>query len=127
MRLTLTKSAPKGIMGGVTFEIRAQVRLEADESQLIDAHKLQNQVVLEKKAVNIWGNATEQTISVTAAQLIRGERFACKNLGEVLMYEENLIRAGQTLKLYLETARGFGHEIVVDLSGSNRARAVASS
>lgn len=114
MKLLITKNQSKGMMGGVSFEVRAQAQLTDEESKLVQYYKLDNEVLLSKKMINIWGQPTDHDVKVTVRQLLNGETFKCKDLNEVIAYTESLKSACGTLKSYLDVARGFGGQEVCD-------------
>lgn len=110
MKLVMTKNQSKGMMGGVSFEVRGQIQLTAEEQKLVQHYKLENEVILSKKMINIWGQPTDHTVEVRVKQLLNGEAYKCKDLNEVISYSESLKSACGTLKSYLEVAREFGGE-----------------
>jgi hypothetical protein len=115
MQLVLVRDQSKGLLGGVKFEVRAQVRLSEEERKLIQHYKLENEVVLQKPMLSIWGAPTDVKLDIRVRQLIDGDTFKCKDLGEVLAYADNLKSACETLKGYLEAARHFGGQEVVEI------------
>lgn len=114
MQLVLTKGQSKGMMGATSFEVRAQVRLTADEQKLIQHYRLEDQVLLQKRLV-IFGQTTDRVFDIRVRQLLGGEAFKCKDLAEVIAYSDNLKAACETLKSYLLTASGFGGQEVINL------------
>lgn len=115
MRLIITRGQNKGMMGAVTFEVKAQVQLTEEERQVAQHYKLENEVLLSKKMINIWGQPTDQEIKVTVRQLLSGESYKCKDLSEVIGYSESLKTACTTFKSYLDVARGFGGQEIFDV------------
>lgn len=122
MKLILRKNQSQGIMGGMTFEVRAQAALTDEEQILITKYRQESAVVLQKPLV-IWGVKSDRVINITAGQLIRGETFKCKDLGEVLNYCEAAQNACETLKAYIDVARTFGGEEVVEIVSRSPATA----
>ena len=114
MELILTRDQSKGLLGGVKFEVKAQVRLTDQERELIQHYKLENEIIFSKKLINIWGNPTDQEVNVTVSDLLHGETYKCKDLGEVIAYSNSLAGACETLKAYLEVASSFGGEEVIE-------------
>ena len=115
MKLLLTKSQSKGVFGGVKFEVKAEVELTDDEKQLIRHYNLESEVLLSKKAVTIWGQATDVDVNITVSNLLNGEVYKCKDLSEVVAYSDNLVNACKTLKSHLRVARDFGGQVVIDI------------
>lgn len=115
MKLLLTKNQSKGMMGGVSFEVVAKVKLGDSEQNLIKNYKLDNEILFQKKMVNIWGQPTDQLIDVRVKHLLSGQSYKCKRLDEVIGYSESLKSACATLKSYLEVASNFGGEEVIEI------------
>ena len=115
MKLILTKSQSKGLLRGVRFEVKVEVELTDDEKDLIRHYKLEYEVLLSKKLVNIWGQPTDDDVNVTVSNLLNGEVYKCKDLGEVIAYSNNLVNACETLKSYLIVAGSFGGQEVIDI------------
>ena len=114
MKLLLTKSQSKGLLGGVKFEVKAEVELTDDERQLIRHYNLENEILLSRKSV-IWGQLTEADVNITVSNLLNGEVYKCKDLSEVITYSDNLVSACKTLKSHLTVARDFGGQVVIDI------------
>ena len=114
MKLIIGKNQSKGMMGGVSFEVSAKLELSDEEQKLITHYKLENYILFERKMVNIWGKATDEVVSVLVKDLLRDPSYKCKNLDEVMGYSESLKTACETLKSYLEVARNFGGEEVLE-------------
>ncbi len=108
MKLILVKDQGKGMIGGVSFKVDAKVMLTEEEQKLVKHYKLQNEVIFQKKMVNIWGQPTDYTIDVRVKHLLDGQSYKCKSLDEVISYSESLHNACETLKTYLEIAASFG-------------------
>lgn len=112
MQLTIKKGQQKGLMGGTSFEVRAQVTLSAPEQELVQHYKLQNEVLFSKTMVSIWGTPTDQKVEVRVGELLNGTSYKCKDLGEVINYTESLKSACESLVSYLDVAKSFGGEEV---------------
>lgn len=114
MQLLLRKSQSKGFIGGISFEVNAQVRLTDEERDLVQKYKQEGTVVLQRPLF-VFGQPTDRVINLTVGQLIQGESFKCKDLGEVIGFCDNAKRACETLYNYLAVARGFGGEEIVEI------------
>jgi hypothetical protein len=114
MKLVLTKNQAKGMMGNVSFEVKALVQLSQEESSLIDHYKLRDTVLFSKKMVFL-GQVTDKEVQVRVRDLLSGEAYKCKDLSEVIAYSDSVQSACETLKGYLEVARSFGGEQVVEI------------
>jgi hypothetical protein len=118
MELVLRKSQSKGFIGGISFEVSAQVRLNDEEQALVQKYKQEATVVLQRP-LYVFGQPTDRVVNLTVGQLVRGEAFKCKDLGEVLGFCENARQACVNLFSYLEVARSFGGEEVIQIPGKN--------
>lgn len=116
MKLYLTKDQSKGMIGAVSFEVVAKVHLTEEESDLIKYYKLDNEILVQKKMVNIWGQLTDHLIDVRVKHLVNGQTYKCKSLDEVISYSESLVSACTTLRNYLEIANSFGGKEVFEFS-----------
>lgn len=114
MKLILTKDQSKGLMGGVSFEVKAQVQLTEEEKKLIQHYKLEKEILLQKRLI-IWGQPTDHLIDVSVMNLLSGESYKCKSLEEVISYSDSLKEACKTLKIYLEIAKSFGGQEVIEI------------
>jgi len=115
MQLVIVKNQSKGLMGGVRFQVTAQVRLTDEERQLVNHYRMENEVLLQKAMVNIWGQPTDTKLDIRVKQLLNGDSFQCKDLGEVISYSDSLKSACDALKSYLQVARTFGGEEVINI------------
>lgn len=109
MQLRITKGQSKGMLGGVTFEVKAKVHLTPEEQKLVDHYNLSSEVLIRRK-LTIFGIETDQTVEVTVRSLLQGDAFKAKNLGEVQAYSDAVKNACERLKTHLEVARNFGGE-----------------
>lgn len=115
MKLGVMMSQSKGLMGGVSFEVKGKIDLTPDEQELIRHYKMENEILTKKKMKNIWGQLTDIEVNVVVGGLLRGDTFKCKNLGEVIAYRDSLIDGCRNLKAYLDVAKSFGGEVVIDI------------
>lgn len=114
MKLILIKDQSKGMMGKVSFEVKAEIQLSDEEANLIKHYKLENEILFQKKMVSIWGQPTDHLIDVRVKNLHSGEIYKCKSLDEVISYSDSLKSACETLKSYLEIAKSFGGKEVIE-------------
>lgn len=115
MQLVLRRSQSKGMMGGISFEVHAQVRLTDEEHGLVKQYKQEGTIVLQRP-LYLFGQPLEnRVVNLTVGQLIQGESFKCKDLGEVIGYCDNVKKACQNLYGYLVVARSFGGEEVIEI------------
>jgi hypothetical protein len=64
--------------------------------------------------VSIWGQPTDHLIDVRVKHLVDGTTYKCKDLAEVISYTDSLKEACATLKTYLEVAKSFGGEEMIE-------------
>jgi hypothetical protein len=114
MRLIIQKDQSKGLMGGVSFEVAALVKLTPEERHLVQHYKMENHVLFSKKMVTLWGTPTDQEIQVRVNDLAAGTVYKCKDLNEVINLAESVKRACESLSAYLEVASTFGGEEVYE-------------
>lgn len=107
MRLVIQKSQKKGLMGGVSFEVKGRVDLAPEEKRLVDHYNLVTEILLQKPMVNIWGQPTEHMLAVTVQSLLAGTSLKCKSLADVIAFGNSLKEACNTLKGYLVAATTF--------------------
>ena len=115
MELLLTKGQGKGLLGGVKFEVEAQVQLSDEENELIQHYNLQSEVLLSRE-LTILGRPTGREVTVTVSDLVTGEVYKCQDLSEVIAFSDNLVEACKTLKSYLEAARSFDGQEVIEIN-----------
>jgi len=101
MRLYLTRNQITKLMGGVAFELSAQVELTNEETELVRRYQASSEVLLSRKD---WLGESLLTIG----SLVRGQTFKVSNISEILAYEESVIEGCRTFKTYLEVMSGFG-------------------
>lgn len=116
MKLVITKNQSKGIMGGVSFEVRAKVLLSDEEQKLVQHYNLSNEILLQKNLVSIWGQPTDTKLDIRVKQLLTGDAMKCKDLSEVIAFSDSLKSACETLKSYIQVAKEFGGEEVFEIS-----------
>lgn len=114
MRLVLTKNQSKRVIGGVSFEVDAQVELTDEERNLVEHYNMHNMVLLSRPLVTIWGKPSDQQVEVTVKDLLGGEAFKCKDLSEVVAYSDGLKEACRNFKTYMDVARGFRGQETID-------------
>lgn len=114
MKLILIKNQSKGLFGGVKFEVQAQGELSDEERKLIHPYKLENEILFQKKLVNLWEQPTDYTLDVKVKDFLSWQTYKCKDLAEVISFAERLIEAGKMLKTYLAVAKSFGGQEIYE-------------
>lgn len=110
MELSLQRDQNKKMMGGVSFQVRAEVSLTPKEEQVVNENKLHDQVLFSKQLTNIWGTPIDEELNVTVGNLLNGETYKCNDVATVIAYSESLKDACETLKGYIDAAKTFGGE-----------------
>jgi hypothetical protein len=85
--------------------------LSADEAELIKKYKVHKETLL-IKTVSMFGR--EFDLAITIENLINGQKFKCKDIAEIITYEENVKEACDTLKNNIEVMKSFGGEDVFE-------------
>lgn len=110
MKLLITRDQDKGLMGGISFFLKAQVELTNEEQELVKKYKAHKEILLSK---NIQALGNTLTLNIKIGGLIEGESFKCKDISEILTTEANLKEACQNFKNYLEVMKGFGGQEII--------------
>jgi len=113
MKLFITKSQPKGLMGRVKFEFKARVELTPEESELVGQYRTNKELLL-KKEIKIPLTGRSLMVNITIESLMRGEAFKCNNIAEILEYEEMVKEGCKIFKNYIEVMKSFGGEEVIE-------------
>ena len=106
--LIIKRDQDKGLLGGISFILKARVELTPEESDLIKRYKAHKQVLLSGQTR--FGGAVDWRIE----NLTSGVAQKCKDVGEVINTEELLKEACGTFKTFLEVMASFGGEEVIE-------------
>ena len=106
MLLKITKSQEKNFKGNHFFHLKHNLVLTDDEASLINNCGLRNQPLGSSTAVSDWKGGTIELV-FTVKKLLSGETHICKSLVEALDYREQLIKACESLRLFLIAAANF--------------------
>jgi len=122
MQLLLNRSQKKGLTGKSTYTLDVRANLSADDIKIVNENGLGNEVlVFHDKTGPTEGVAgavlaAMKNTAMTVDTLTRGTTFKCKNVAELMGIENEVKDASVTLKNYIEAARHFGGEEVIDVS-----------
>jgi hypothetical protein len=105
MKLIISRSQDKGLMGGISFLLNTKVDLTQEESELVKKYKVQKETLL-IKTISILGR--EIALDIRIGGLIEGQSFKCKEVSEIITTEENVKEACQNFKTYLDVMKSFG-------------------
>ena len=111
MKLSITRDQDKGLMGGISFVLQVQVQLAGDEQEIIQKYKAHKEVLL-TKTISIMGRSVD--LAITIGGLMEGQKFKCKDIAEILTYEENVKDACSNFKNYIEIMSHFGGEEIIE-------------
>lgn len=115
IKLILSKNQSKGMTGKINFSVYARAEMSEDATNLIRHYKLQNEILFQKKMVNIWGQSTEHLIDVRVKHLLNGQSYSCKSLDEVISYSDSVKSACKVLISYLKVASSFGGKEIIEI------------
>lgn len=104
------------MLGGVKFQLRAQVKLTKREAELVRRYGAAREVLLQRQ-VKIPFTNTLIPLDIRIAGLIKGQVFKCKDIADILEYERNVKDACETFRNYLQVMSTFGGEEVIHLTG----------
>lgn len=113
MKLSITRTQSKSMMGGgVNFEVKVRLIPTDEERNLINHYKLANEVVTISNKKSAW---TGRLKDVKIKDVVDGTTFKAKDLGEVIGYTETVVAISENLMQYLEVARKFGGEEILEV------------
>ena len=78
MKLKIKRNQSKKLMGGIAFELEAQVDLDEHEKELIKKYKADREVLL-KKEVSIPLTGKAIVLDITIGSLVGGQTFKVDN------------------------------------------------
>lgn len=120
MTLTLARQQAPGLLGGVKFQLRAQVKLSKREAELVRRYGAARDILLQRQ-VKIPFTNTLIPLDIRIDGLIKGQVFKCKDIADILEYERNVKDACQTFSNYLQVMSAFGGEEVIRFTGLDAA------
>lgn len=100
------------MLGGISFVLKAKVSLEDNERALIEKYKAGG-ISLMNKDVKFLGNS--QTVNITIKDLMIGQSFKSKDVGDIITCEENIRSACENFKDYIFVMSKFGGEGIIKL------------
>ena len=113
MKLYITRDQAKGVLGKVKFILKARVELTDEEAALLKKYKAKNEILLQKE-LNIPFLKKKYVLLLKIGSFIVGEEFKCKDIADILQYEENIKEACKTFKNYIEVMKSFGGEELIE-------------
>ena len=113
MKLYLKRDQAKGLLGGVKFELHARTELTSEEQELVKKYKTHKEILLQKE-LKIPFTGKSVTLNINIGGLTDGQMFKCKDIADILEYEENVKEACEAFKNYIEVMKSFGGEEVIE-------------
>jgi len=109
MKLIIQKDQAKKLLGGISFELRAKVELDQNESSLVSKYKA-DKTILMSKSLRIPFTDKTIPLEITIGSLVSGQVFSSSDIGEILETEKIVIEACENFKNYIEVMNSFGGE-----------------
>ncbi|MDY0077221.1 MAG: hypothetical protein RBR87_08080 [Bacteroidales bacterium] len=111
MKLVIERSQDKGFMGGANFILQVRTELTPEEMDIVREYKAQKEQLL-TKTVSVLGQ--KLNLNITIGSLIAGQKFKCKDIGEIMTYEAEVKEACGMFKNYIEVMKSFGGSEVIE-------------
>ncbi len=113
MKLYITRDQSSSASGGVDFELHVRVELTSSESDVIRKYKLEKEVLLNKeKKIPFTDSSISQDITI--GSLVDGQNIRCRQITEILEYENNLKEACELFNKYTMAMTSFGGQEVIE-------------
>jgi hypothetical protein len=113
MKLVISRDQSKKMLGGISFELSAHVELNGDEAELVKKYKADKEMLMQKE-IKIPLTGRSIVLNITIGSLMSGQSFKCKDIAEILEYENNVKESCEAFKNYLEVMRHFGGKEVLE-------------
>lgn len=111
MKLILERTQDKGFMGGANFILQARTELTTNEMAMVKEYKAHKEQLL-TKTISVLGQ--KLNLNITIGSLIDGQKFKCKDIGEILAYEAEIKDACGRFKNYIEVMKSFGGTEIIE-------------
>ena len=133
MKLLIRRDHKSGLMGGASYSLSVRAELTPEELELVRHNGLSSEILYfhDKDAGasrSVWASSMKaagglsgaivslmRDTKLTVATLTQGTTFKCKNVGELLGVEGEVREAAKMLKAYLDAAKHFGGEELIDV------------
>lgn len=133
MKLLIKRDQKSGMFTGkAKFFLYVRAEVTPEEQDLIKKCGLENELLVhhEKEHDSLVGSVMDATrggglvrsimkgisdTELTTKSLINGTEFDCNDVAELIAIENQVIGAGMNLKNYIETAKSFGGEKIIDI------------
>lgn len=115
MQLRIKRGQASKMFGGVKFQLEAKATLTAEETDLIDKYRVQDEVLTQKQ-IKIPLTDRALVIKITIGSLVAGQTFKCDELTDILAYEEEIKQSCAGLRDLIEKMKTFGGEEVIEFT-----------
>ncbi len=108
----------KGMLGGhkgVQFSQTMRLFVNAEEQELIRRYKMEDQSVGTFPSDHRDNDGKPYQKEITVGYLLKGDTLVSQNMGKLQTIENEILDACKQVKKYLELARAFGDEIVIEI------------
>lgn len=109
MKLLIRRDQDSGFFGGISFKVNARVELTEDELKIIKKYKAHKTPLLTK-------NSMFGPVDYKIEDLINGVQHKCKDIGEVIEFENIVKEACRNFDTTVKVMASFGGEIVIDFN-----------
>jgi hypothetical protein len=111
VQLSIKRKQGRGLTG-VNFEVEVKLLLTEEERDLVNRFKLASEVVEISHKRSAW---TGKFKDVKIKDIVNGNNFKAKDMGEVIDWTQSIMNAAEGLATYIEVARKFGGEEVLQI------------
>jgi hypothetical protein len=112
MQLRILRTESKGMLGGLSFEYNIRIVVDPQEQALIQKYKADREVIYQMER-NVLGHKWE--VSFTFGDFLKGKVVKNKNIAELIVLEDSIVRACEGLKTALHALSKIGQEEVIDI------------
>lgn len=107
MKLYIKRDQDSGFFGGISFLLSSRVQLTNEEMELIKKYKAHKTTLF---------TANNGTRPYTISDMLDGVTFKCKDVTEILQYEDILKESCRTFDTLVKVMISFGGEEEIDFN-----------
>ena len=121
MKIAIKRAKKTGMLGKASYTLTVRAELTDDEKDIVNKNSLADEILVwhDKTGVaNSLAGAIINTMRdtvLTVESFHRGTTFTCKNVAELIGIEDEVRQASLNLRAFIEMARTFGGEEVIDV------------
>ncbi|WP_096786880.1 hypothetical protein [Rhodobacter sp. CZR27] len=108
----------KGLLGGhkgVRFELGAIAEI-TDEERALCSQYMPSSTHLYTWEYRKRPGAIAQSHSIYVETLLKGQKFECEDIAEILFLEGKIVEAAKEFRSYLSVAKSFGGTVEVEIN-----------